>query len=188
MACGRSLLTWFNLPFPSLFNPGLHLGKCCSRQHLDITPDFSSGVSTSLWQPPAPPDPLSHCPCILGMSSQVSFPLPNQFSLLRVPCVLTLRRLSRVRGQQLAWPRHRSTHSIIEQDRCPVWAHLSVRAPHPHDIGAMIMPNLQLRNLRPEFNNCLKILLLIQGLCWAPWRPEKSQDCVPYNQPVRSLT
>ena len=25
-------------------------------------------------------------------------------------------------------PRHRSTHSIIEQDRCPVWAHLSVRA------------------------------------------------------------
>src|SRR5574337_356868 len=30
-------------------------------------------------------------------------------------------------------PRHRSTHSIIEQDRCPVWAHLSVRArAHAH--------------------------------------------------------
>lgn len=25
-------------------------------------------------------------------------------------------------------PRHRSTHGISEQDRCPVWAHLSVRA------------------------------------------------------------
>ena len=25
-------------------------------------------------------------------------------------------------------PRHRSTHSISEQDRCPVWAHLSVPA------------------------------------------------------------
>ena len=30
-------------------------------------------------------------------------------------------------------PRHRSTHSISEQDRCPVWAHLSVRArAHAH--------------------------------------------------------
>ena len=25
-------------------------------------------------------------------------------------------------------PRHRYTHGISEQDRCPVWAHLSVRA------------------------------------------------------------
>ena len=25
-------------------------------------------------------------------------------------------------------PKHRSTHSISEQDRCPVWAHLSVPA------------------------------------------------------------
>ena len=30
-------------------------------------------------------------------------------------------------------PRQTSTHSIIEQDRCPVWAHLSVRArAHAH--------------------------------------------------------
>ena len=65
MACGRSLLTWFNLAFPSLFDLGLHLGKCCSRQHLDITPDFSSGISTSLWQLPASLEP--------------SFPLPLYF-------------------------------------------------------------------------------------------------------------
>lgn len=65
MACGGSLLTWFNLLVPSLFNFGLHLGKCCSRQHLDIIPDFSSGIRTSLWQPPAPLEP--------------SFPLPLYF-------------------------------------------------------------------------------------------------------------
>ena len=30
-------------------------------------------------------------------------------------------------------PRHRYTHGISEQDRCPVWAHLSVRArAHAH--------------------------------------------------------
>ena len=30
-------------------------------------------------------------------------------------------------------PRHRSTHSISEQDRCPVWAHLSARGrAHAH--------------------------------------------------------
>lgn len=29
----------------------------------------------------------------------------------------------------------------------------------------MIMPILQLRNPRPEFSNCLEILLPIQGLC-----------------------
>ena len=50
-----------------------------------------------------PRNPHSHCPCILGMSSQVSFPLPNQFSLPRVPCVLTRGHLSGMRGQQLAW-------------------------------------------------------------------------------------
>src|SRR5574337_85988 len=56
-------------------------------------------------------------------------------------------------------PRHRSTHSISEQDRCPVWAHLSVRArAHAH----ARWPARQ-----------------GEGGCWGSgWSPCKPRDCL----------
>ena len=103
MACGGSLLTWFNLPVPAYLTLGCTLENAAVDSiwisyrisHQAFAP--ACGSHRPRW------NPLSHCPCILGMSSRVSFPLPNQFSLPRVPCVLTLRHLSGVRGQQLAW-------------------------------------------------------------------------------------
>ena len=56
-------------------------------------------------------------------------------------------------------PRHRYTHGISEQDRCPVWAHLSVRAcAHAH----ARWPARQ-----------------GEGGCWGSgWSPCKPRDCL----------
>lgn len=52
----------------------------------------------------------------------------------------------------------------------------------------VILPILQRRNLRPELSNCLEILLLVLGCIRASWRPERSHDYVPWDQPGGILT
>ena len=71
-------------------------------------------------------------------------------------------------------PRHRYTHGISEQDRCPVWAHLSVRAcAHAHARW-------------PARQGVGRGLGLWLESVQAPGLPEASQRCPRWRRDCRS--